>query len=67
MERVADFAGGFGGSHELVEGLEGWVCATEDEGVVAGVDGGGDEGGGFGVCAGDAEKVDACMWGKRSG
>jgi hypothetical protein len=29
--------------------------------VIAGVDGGGDEGGGFGVGAGDSEEVDACV------
>jgi hypothetical protein len=44
--------------HEVAEGLERGVRRAEDVVVIAGVDGGGDEGGGFGVGAGDGEEVD---------
>jgi hypothetical protein len=37
------------------------VCAANDEGVVAGVDGGGDEGSGFGVGTGDGKEVGAFL------
>ena len=54
-------AGLFGGEHELRERLEGGVCAAEDVGVVTGVDGGADEGGGFGVGSGNGEEVGAWL------
>lgn len=57
----AVFACPFRGDHEVVEGLEGGVGGAKDVGVVAGVDGGGYEGRGFGVSAGDGEEVGA--WG----
>jgi hypothetical protein len=57
------FAGCFGVEHEVVEGLESGVGGAENVGVVAGVDCAGDEGGGFGVCAGDGEEVGA-WWGE---
>jgi len=50
-----------GGKHEVRQGLQGGVCAAEDVGVVAGVDGRGDEGGGLGIGTGDGEEVGA--WG----
>ena len=59
LQLVAGLAGLLGGDHEVVEGLEVRVGAAEDEGVVAGVDGGGDEGGGLGVGAGDGDEVGA--------
>ena len=48
-----------GGNHQVVQGLQVGVGRADDEGVVAVVDGGGDEGGGFGVGTGDGEKVGA--------
>jgi hypothetical protein len=48
------------GEHEVVKRLEGGVGRAEDVGVVAGVDGRGDEGGGFGVGTGDGKEVNAC-------
>lgn len=59
LEFGACLAGLLGGVHEFAEGLEGGVGRAEDVVVVAGVDGGCDEGGGFGVGAGDGEEVDA--------
>lgn len=55
----ARLAGLLGLRHELVERGEGAVGGAEDEGVVARVDVGGDEGGGLGVGAGDGDEVGA--------
>lgn len=49
-----------GGDHEVVKGLERRVCTSDDVVVIAGVDGGGDERGGFRVSTGNGEKIDAC-------
>ena len=59
LQLVTGFSCRFGGAHEFAEGLEGGVCCADDEGVVAGVDGGGDESGGFGVRTSDGEEVAA--------
>lgn len=48
-----------GGNHQVVEILDGGVCGAHDEGVVAVIDGGGEEGGGLGVGTGDGEEVGA--------
>lgn len=45
--------------HEVVEGLDVGVGAAQDEGVVAGVDGGGDEGSGLSIGSGDGNEVGA--------
>lgn len=63
LEVGAGLAGALGGGHEVVEGGavgEAAVGAAKDEGVVARVDGGGDEGGGLCVGAGDGDEVGAC-------
>ena len=52
-------ARGFGRDHEVVERLEVGVGGTEDEPVVAGVDGGGDESGSFGVGTTHGDEVRA--------
>ena len=57
LEFWTAFAGLLAGDHEVVERGETGVGAAEDVGVVAGVDGRGDEGGCFGVCSGDGEEV----------
>lgn len=57
LQRVARLAGALGRRHQVVERLQVRVGAAQDEGVVARVDGGGDEGGGLGVGAGDGEEV----------
>ena len=59
LELGTVLAGGLGLHHELSEGLEVGVGASEDESVVAGIDGGGDEGGGLGIGTGNAEEVGA--------
>lgn len=61
LEVWAGFSGLLGGVEESGEGLEGRVGGTKDVGVVAGIDGAGDKGGGFGVCAGNGEEVRACV------
>lgn len=48
--------------HEVVEGLDVRVGAAHDEGVVAGVDGGGDEGSSLGIGSGDGNEVRAYGW-----
>ena len=60
LELVAIFAGLLCGHHEVVERLEGGVGDTENEGVVSVINGGGNEGGGFGVCPCDGEEVGPC-------
>ncbi len=60
LQRVARLAGLLGGHHQVVERRQAGVGAAHDEGVVAGVDGGGDERGGLGVGAGDGDEVGAC-------
>jgi hypothetical protein len=47
------------GDHQVVQRLQAGVGGAEDEGVVAVVDGGGDEGCGFGVGTGDSQEVGA--------
>jgi hypothetical protein len=59
LELAAGLAGLEGLDEELVDGLEVGVGRAEDEGVVAGVDGGGDEGGSLGVSAGNGEEISA--------
>lgn len=59
LEFCAGLVGGGGGEHEVVERGKVGVCAAEDESVVAGVDGGCDEGGGFGIGTGDGDEVGA--------
>lgn len=44
LQFVAGLADLFRGYHEIVQGLQGWVCHAQDECVVSVVDGGGDEG-----------------------
>ena len=59
LEGLARLAGLFSGDHEVVKGLQVGVGAALDEGVVAGVDGRGDERGGLGVGAGNGDEVGA--------
>ena len=57
LELCAVLASLLGGDHEIVEGLEGGVGGSEDECVVTGVNGGGDEGGGLGVGTSHSKEV----------
>lgn len=59
LELGADLAGALGGQHEVVQGLEVGVRAAHDEGVVARVDGGRNEGCCLGVCACNGQEIDA--------
>lgn len=59
LELGAILSGLLSGVHEFREGLEVGVGGTHDVVMVAGVDGGGDEGGSFGVSTGDGEEVGA--------
>lgn len=59
LELGTGLAGGLGLHHELSEGLKVGVGASDDESVVAGIDGGGDESGGLGIGTGNAEEVGA--------
>lgn len=61
MELVTSLAGLERGDQELVERLEVRVGCAEDEGMIAGIDGGGDEGSGFSVCARNSEEVGAWL------
>jgi hypothetical protein len=56
-ELVAKLSALLGGNHEVVEGFQVGVGATLDEGVVSGVDGGGDEGGSFGIGTSNGQKI----------
>ena len=49
----------FGGDHEVVQRLERRIRGAEDVGVVAGIDGSGDESGSFGICSCDGEEIGA--------
>lgn len=62
LELLADLALALGHHHELREGCELGVGGTEDEGVVARVDGRGDERRGLSICAGNGEEVGAWRW-----
>lgn len=62
LELLADLALALGHHHELREGRELGVGGAEDEGVVARVDGRGDERRGLGVGAGNGEEVGAWRW-----
>lgn len=57
LEFCVGFVGGGGGEYEVVERGKVGVCVVEDESVVVGVDGGCDEGGGFGIGMGDGDEV----------
>jgi hypothetical protein len=59
LQRVARLAGLLGLDHQLAERLQAGVGAAHDEGLVAGVDGGGDERGGLGIGTRDGEEVGA--------
>lgn len=59
LEHITVLAGPFGGNHQIVKGLEVRVGGANDEGVVAGVNVGGDEGGGFGVGSSNRKEVGA--------
>ena len=50
-----------GGDHEVVQGLQVGVGRADDEGVVARVDGGGDEGRGLGVGSRNGEEISSYM------
>lgn len=62
LQLGAGLAGVETSDQELVERLELWVGRAEDEGMVAGIDGGGDEGRGLGVSAGNGQEVGACRY-----
>lgn len=59
LELGAVLAGLLTSNHELVEVGEVGVVGAEDEGVVAGIDGGGDEGGSLGISTGNGQEVRA--------
>ena len=59
LEVVARFPARLGGEHQVVQRLQRGVRAAQDEGVVARVDGRGDQGGGFGVGAGHGQQIRA--------
>jgi hypothetical protein len=61
LEYCAVLASLFGSVHQFTQGLERGVCASEDVVVVARVDGGCDEGSGFGIGAGNGEEVGSCL------
>ena len=55
LKSIAVLPGLLGGYHEIVEGLEGRVRGSEDEGVVSVVDRRHDQCGGFGIRPGNSE------------
>lgn len=57
LELGTALPGLLGCDHEVIQGLESWVCGTKDESVVAGVDSGSDESSGFRVGTGNSEEV----------
>ena len=59
LESVSGLSGIETGNEELVQWLELWIGGTEDEWVVAWVNGGGDESGGLSIGTGDGEEVGA--------
>ena len=59
LELSADLSGLLGGNHDVGEGLERGVGGALDEGVVTGVDAGGDQGSSLGVGSANEDKVGA--------
>jgi hypothetical protein len=59
LEGVSGLSGGLSGGKERSKGVQVWVGGSEDEGVVAGVDGGGDEGSSLRVGTGNGKEVNS--------
>lgn len=51
----------FGRHHEIVQGLEAGLGASEDKGVVSGVDGGGNESSGLSIGSGNGHEIGTCV------
>jgi hypothetical protein len=62
LEFATILAGSFSGDHEVVQRLEVGIGGAKDVGVVAGIDGCGDESCGFGVSSCNGEEISACIY-----
>lgn len=60
LQLVANLAGMLGSDHQVVKRLKARVGGAEDKGMVAGVNGSGDESSSFSVGTGDGNEVGAC-------
>jgi len=62
LQGSASLTGALSSKHEVVQGLQVGVGAAEDEGVVAGIDGGSNKGSGLGVGTSNDDEVVAWSW-----